>query len=451
MVEKLTIREILRALGGTGEVGSIPPETPYQGVSTDSREDCSGRLFVALRGERFDGHRFISQAMEKGALFAITEEAVEYPHIMVKNTLNALHQIAALVRNRFKGTVVAITGTNGKTTTKEMLRAILEGKHRVHCNPGNLNNLIGMPLTLANTPADAETLVLEMGTNQPGELTVLSTLARHQVAVITTIGQGHLGPLGGCEGVRKAKMEVLKGVVEKGFLVTNADNPQCPEIPFHNKLTFGLKQGDLRAKVMEHTCDGSRFLVTYQREEAEAEIYLPGTHHVYNALAAIGAAMLASGIGLEEATAGLKNFKPVWGRCMWESVNGVKIINDAYNSNPDSLTAALKTLTSLPANRHIAVVGDMLELGEYSKEAHRQLGRVASEVGLDLLCTYGELAALMGEEAASKGVMVESFSSHGELAQHLKRWLQEGDMVLVKGSRGMEMERVIALLRGKDR
>ncbi len=443
--------EIVNRLGGKGETGGLPLDTPYIGVSTDSREDCSGKIFVALRGDRFDGHRFIPQAMEKGALLAISEERVEYPHILVKDSLNALHQTAALVRERFKGTVVAITGTNGKTTTKEMLRSILRRRHKVHCNPGNLNNLIGMPLTLANTPLDTEILVLEMGTNQPGELTTLSLVARPQVAVITTIGQGHLGPLGGCEGVRRAKMEILKGVENNGSLVTNADNPHCRGIPFQNKLTFGLKQGDLRGRALEHTCEGSRFIVEYGEEQAEAEIHLPGIHHLYNALAAIGAAMLASGMGLEEATRGLRNFRPAWGRCMWESVGGTRVINDAYNSNPDSLSAALRTLAGLPARRRIAVVGDMLELGEYSEKAHREMGAVAGEVKLDLLCTYGEFAALMGEEAAARGVKVERFSSHKDLARYLNEWLQEGDMVLVKGSRGMEMEKVIELLKGEER
>ncbi len=425
-------------------------ETTYQGVSTDSRGDCQGKVFIALKGERFDGHRFVDQAMEKGAVLAVTSRPVDHPHILVDNTLCALHQIAALVRSRLSCKVVAITGSNGKTTTKEMLKAILSTGMKVHTNPGNLNNLVGMPLTLANPPADTEALVLEMGTNQPGELTILSQIARPHVAVITTIGQGHLGPLGGPEGVKQAKMEILKGVEQDGWLVTNAENPRCREIAFEKKLTFGLREGDIRAEVLEQTPQGSRFFVCRGEERALTEIGVPGTHHIYNALAAIGAATLVWPVGLKEIVKGLTSFSPPWGRCSWEYVNGVMVMNDAYNSNPDSLEAALRTIASMGAGSRVAVVGDMLELGEYEREAHRRAGRLVAELGIDLLCTYGDLAAVACEEAKRQGVKAMSFNSHGELADFLRGWLKEGDVVLVKGSRGMEMEKVIDELKKEE-
>ncbi len=449
MGEHLTIEKVFNALGGKGNLGNLSPSIPYKGVTIDSREECRGRIFVALKGERSDGHDFIPHAIAKGAVLAISERPVDAPHIEVESSLEALHRLAALVRANFEGRVVAITGTNGKTTTKEMLSCILRSRFKVHSNQGNLNNLIGMPLTLANTPEDAEILVLEMGTNQEGELTTLSHLGRPQVAVITTIGQGHLGPLGGPQGVKRAKMEILKGIEPGGWLVTNGDNPLCREIPFPQKLTFGLSGGEVRAKVVEQNLEGSRFVVNLKGEETEVELRIPGLHHVYNALASIATAHLVSGLAPRDMAHALRGFTPAWGRCLREEVKGVTVINDAYNSNPDSLAAALKTLATATGGRRVAVVGDMLELGEYAQEAHRQAGRLAAELGIDLLCTYGELASLAAEEASKGGIDARSFTSHREIAELLSSWLKPGDLVLVKGSRGMRMERVIEMMKGE--
>ncbi len=449
MEGSLTIEGLFKALGGRGELHGLSPNTPFAGVTTDSRGPCKGKVFVALKGEKFNGHRFIHQALEKGAILAISEHPVDAPHLLVNDTLHALHQIATLVRERFSGKVVAITGTNGKTTTKEMLSCILKGHFKVHQNPGNLNNLIGMPLTLANTPPGTEVIVLEMGTNQIGEIATLSQIGRPHVAVITTIGQGHLGPLGGLCGVRMAKMEILKGIEKGGWLVTNADNPQCAGIEFGNRLTFGIEGGEVRAEVLSQGLEGTLFSVSHGGESVKARLKIPGRHHIYNALAAMASAILATGMGLQEAVRGIEDFSPAWGRCACETLKEITILNDAYNSNPDSLAAALHTLASSKANRRVAVIGDMLELGEYAEEAHRQAGRLAAELRIEMLCTYGELARMACQEASRMGMYACSFDSHAEVAEHLSTLLKPGDTVLVKGSRGMRMEEVIRLLKEK--
>ena len=206
----------------------------------------------------------------------------------------------------------------------------------------------------------------------------------------------------------------------------------------------------MRGRLLEQGLEGTRFLVAHGGKETEAWVGVPGAHHVYNALAAIASAWLVTGWELARLARGLEGFSPAWGRCAWEEVRGVAIINDAYNSNPDSLTAALRTLASSKANRRVAVIGDMLELGEYAEEAHAGIGELVADLGIDLLCTYGEMAALTCQEATKAGIEALSFNSHQEIAEHLSSWLQPGDLVLVKGSRGMRMENVIEHLKGEN-
>ncbi len=439
----MTLGSLLQGLGGT-YLGPYPLlDLHYEGVSIDSRGECRGRVFWALKGERFDGHDFAIEAWRRGSPLAVVEREMALPCLVVSNTLEALQKMASFLLDVWAPQVVAITGSSGKTTTKELVAHLLGGMYRVHKTIKNYNNLVGLPYTVANMPKETQVLVLEMGTNSPGEISRLSCLVRPHVGVLTNVGRAHLGPLGGVDGVKKAKGELLDGLRGDGLLVYNADDPFSRELAkgFPRTFTFGLKGGDIRGGDVGIFQKGeawfTSFSITGPWGKLDALLPLLGVHHVLNALAAVAVAFQL-GVEPRDILHLLAHFQGVQGRMGIKMWRGVLILDDTYNANPDSTWWALKTLVSLPAKRRFVLMGSMLELGKESAYWHRWVGEEARLLGVDWLGTLGDGAREMG------GVC--HFTDHQEAAHTLASLLKEGDALLVKGSRGLRMEKVLEAL-----
>lgn len=425
-------------------------------VSTDSRSVRPGDVFFALKGDNFDGHKFVGEAFQKGAAAAVVEYASGFAPprgrsvILVPSTLWALGDLASAWRMSFPSLkLAAITGSNGKTTTKEMSAAIVSLKFNTHKNTGNFNNLIGLPLTLLELNNSYERAVVELGMNDFGEIKRLAEISRPDVGTITNIGRAHLEKLGGLNGVARAKGELVERFGPDNVFVVNLDDPRVEEIASRTdskKLTYGIKneKASLRAKdITQDGTAGIRFVMSLMGKDMPVRINGIGLHNVMNALCAAGIGY-SLGCGPDEIKAGLEGFKP--GKMRLEvlrSPAGFGIINDTYNANPDSIRSAVNELVTLAgAGRSIAVIGDMLELGEASRSEHRALGEYISQAGVDLLVAYGNFGTDV-VEGGGKGVHAKT---HADAARAVAEAAREGDVVLVKGSRGMRMEEVTKLL-----
>lgn len=453
-----TLQEMADATGGL--VSGDPAGTAV-GVSTDSRRVAPGELFVALRGERFDGHAFVETAAAGGIrLFLVDRRGVaEHPlpadcsAVVVPDTLKALGDLAAWHRRRFRLDVVAVTGSNGKTTTKEMLSRILAQTGPGLKTEGNLNNLIGLPLTLLRLTGRERWAVLELGMSDFGEIDRLAEIAGPGVGIITNAFPAHLETLLSVEGVARAKGELFLRLPPGGFAIYNVDDPlvsRCPAPSSVTRLTFGLRGAEVSsASIKSLGKKGESFTLRLPAEEQPVKLRAFGRHNVYNALAAAAAAH-ALGISGELIRTGLEEFTPYDKRFQLEEIAGVTLIDDSYNANPASMTAALSTLNEVrDGGRTAAALGDMLELGEGSEEAHRALGRFAAGC-LDRLFLLGEMAPRVADGALAAGLAPENVRvarDHDELSRELSAWLRPGDCVLFKGSRGMRMELVARKVR----
>jgi UDP-N-acetylmuramoyl-tripeptide--D-alanyl-D-alanine ligase len=431
-----------------------------KGVSIDSRNIKEGDLFVALRGDRFDGHDFVPEAIKKGAWGALVERsALESRYdslgglkniVPVEDTLFALQEMSHMHRKKYPIPIVGITGSNGKTTTKEMVAGILKQKGPVLKNEGNLNNHIGVPLTLLKLDARHRAAAVEMGMSAPGEIDLLARLVYPDVAVITNIGPAHLEFLGSLDMVAEAKAELLANLKADGTAVLNADDRYYETLrkKFNGRvLSFGIdKRADVGASDILQGKDYTDF--TLQGEGASARVRLRalGRHNLYNALAA-GAAAIAAGMTIEAVKSGLDDFEPVSMRSEVKVVQGRTLLADYYNANPGSVKAALETLVTLRRGaKSIAVLGDMLELGPAGAEEHRKIGRTAARLGVHAVIALGSLSKHILEGAAEAGMPQEnlfSAASHEQAAELLRSQSQNGDAVLIKGSRGMKMEKIL--------
>lgn len=432
------------------KAGLHGPNTVFKGCVTDSRQVQTGQLYVALRGERFDGHEFCAEAESKGAAALLVEEEVKsrLPQLRVGDSRKALGQLAALWRKRFHIPVIAITGSNGKTTVKEMLKSILGQSGEVLATQGNLNNDIGLPLTLFNLNSNHRYAVLEMGANHPGEIAYLSAIARPAIAAITQCAPAHLEGFEDEEGVARAKGEIFSALDIDGTAIINRDdayagfwvNRAQPRriIDFSLALKAAVSAGDI-----EVTADGQSFTLYSEADPCSIQLPLSGRHNISNALAAAACA-LAAGCSVKDVVTGLEGVSPVPGRLQAQTgIRGIHLIDDSYNANPASVLAAIKVLQDCPAPRWL-VLGDMLELGEEAKDYHSRIGVAAREAGIEHLLCFGPL---------SKNSM-EAFGQHGRhfvdisrLLMILEAEVQSGASVLVKGSRGMHMERAVAVLQ----
>lgn len=556
----LKCEEILKAASGRlvrGDSGTV-----FTGVSTDSRKTAHGDLFVPIKGERFDGHDFIDDAFKAGARGSLTHKEIARENggvitggviIEVDNTLRALGAIAGYYRSKFDLPVVAVTGSVGKTSTKDMIACVLSEKFKVLRTEGNFNNEIGLPLTLLNLDRSHTAAVVEMGMNQPNEISRLTRIARPRLAVITNIGSSHIGKLGSKENILKAKLEILEGLAGDGTVILNADDgllaPLHGKLPFRtvmygiagngvisskttvdgatgsgktgdrvtgdgmggngmtggeatgdrttgggptgggptgggtagngvvcggragggtasngtpgNRMTGGEATGD-RATGGGPTGGGTTGSVNYiaydvrigergtcfktrlKGTEYEIVLNVPGIHNVSNAMAAIA---VGAELGLEPGSIveGISHFKPEKLRLNFIECGGIMIINDAYNASPESMKAAIGVLKEMKASRRIAVLGDMLELGQWAPGAHFEVGKIAAGAGIDYIIAVGSNAADIAEGAAAAGASAGTyvFDDAEKAAEFVIELVKEGDGILVKGSRGMRMERIV--------
>lgn len=456
-MQKLTCREILEATGG--KLISGDDSKVFLHISTDSRKIADGDLFIPIVGEKFDGHVFINSALEQGAAGAITQKVIEVsvnkPLILVDDTLKALQKIASYYRSRFSIPFVGITGSVGKTSTKDMIASVLDQKYRVLKTQGNFNNEIGLPLTIFNLESIHEAAVIEMGMSGFGEISRLTAIACPDVAVITNIGLSHIEKLGSRNNILKAKLEILEGLDEDGLVVLNGDDDllstQIGKLGYRT-VSYGLSENnDYQARNVENLGEeGTTFIIELSGNSYVIHVPVPGIHNVYNALAAIAVA-IELGVTIEKAVEGIKEFCPGNMRLNIINHNGIKIINDAYNASPNSMEAAINVLFDIKQQgRTVAVLGDMLEMGDWAPEAHRGVGKYARDKGIDYIITVGKAAADIANGALKAGATEESinvFDSNEKAVEFLKSFLKQDDTVLVKGSRGMKMEQIVEALQ----
>lgn len=424
-------------------------------VVIDSRAVAPGDLFVALRGEQHDGHSYVAQARSAGAVGALVSEwvDVELPQLRVPDTLAALQRTAALWRSRFALPVVAVTGSNGKTTTKQMLAAVFAARGPVLATRGNLNNHIGVPLTLLSLRGEHRTAVVEMGANHLGEIALLADLARPDVGVVTQAGDAHLEGFGSREGVARGKGELF-AAIDGGVAVINADDTYAPlwrQLAARaSVLTFGMSaSADVSAQQLQFepldNAVGSRFVLRTPAGNASVRLPMPGRHNVMNALAA-AACGVALGLEPDVIAAGLARVEGAQGRLSWQTTGeGARVLDDSYNANPTSLRAGLELLAGLPGRR-LLVLGGMAELGADAPRLHFEAGTSARTLGIDGLYGLGPLAA---EAARGFGAGAQVFEDVAALVEALRPQLDSKTVVLVKGSRSARMERVVEALTGR--
>jgi UDP-N-acetylmuramoyl-tripeptide--D-alanyl-D-alanine ligase len=433
-------------------MGALAPDA-LTGVSTDTRSLRSGELFVALRGDVFDGHEFVSTAFSKGALAVLVDQRYiaqqTYPpgaYIIVEDTLKAYQLMARFYRKKLAPTVVALTGSAGKTTCKEFIYAALSEKYSVHKSQKSFNNHVGVPATLLELTRQHEILVTELGTSHFGEISNLSFLVEPDICLLLNIGYAHLEFLNDLDGVAKAKMEIFDHAAADNIAIYNADDALLARqrYPSAQQMTFAIHNAaDVRAENL--TCDGdARYAFTVQG--TYFQLAIPGRHNVYNALAAIAVGLQFS-VPLERIAVAFERVTSVEHRMRVLHRQNMIIIDDAYNANPGSCAAALATLADFQTGeggRRIAVLGDMLELGEYAKREHEKLAAAALQNDIDALFLYGDAAEATAQRAKQLPfTYVRHFKTQSDLAAELTGFVVPGDVILVKGSRGMHMENVL--------
>lgn len=446
------VDEIGRVTGGSiaNRAGS-----DFTGVATDSRTIRAGNLFVAIAGERFDGHNFIEQAVLNGAAgVLISRTGLNSPAnvsvIAVPDTLKAYQAIAAWHRAKFTIPLVAVTGSNGKTTTKDFTAAVLASRFSVLKTQANYNNEIGLPFTLLQLASGHQAAVVEMGMRGLGEIRELAFLARPTIGIVTNVGETHLELLGSLDNIAAAKAELVEAIPADGVVILNADNDYVRAMQSKSAarvVFYGIQHPcQVRAANIISKGGGTVFDCVCAQTGFTVEIPAVGRHNVYNALAAI-AAGLELGLSTAEIKAGLTLFTPGAMRLSMEKLGKYHIINDAYNASPMSMAAAIDTLKEVAPGRRIAVLGDMLELGAIAVDAHCEAGRKLAESGVDIVVTIGPLAAHIAQTARLHGVAAARVcDSHQQAAEYLRAILKPEDTILLKGSRGMKMEKILEKL-----
>jgi len=451
----LTLSQIAQFAGGSLSAGDA--RVVIKKVSTDSRTLKPGELFVALRGENFDGHNFIESAAKAGATGAIVEStwnrkiSHNFALIQTKDTLQAYQQLAANYRKSLALKVVAITGSNGKTSTKDFTAAVLARRFRVTKTEGNFNNHVGLPRTILEATSRDEIGVWEIGMNHPGEIAALAKLAAPDVAIITNIGVAHIEFIGSREKIAEEKGALAEAVGTEGTVILNSDDSFSRSIALRARgkvVLAGTSAGTIRASEINQTESGTDFTITEGAHRCRALVYVPGVHMVQNALLAVAAGRVF-GVSLEDCAAGLAAAPLAKARLQIKQIGGVEFIDDSYNANPDSMKAALRTLAELPADgKRIAVLGEMRELGDELERGHREVGETAATLKIDQLIAIGDVAAAIADAAKHAGLEKTAIvASTSEAAELLSEIAAPGDLVLVKGSRLARTERVIEAFR----
>ena len=426
-------------------------------ICTDSRALKRGNLFAAIRGDNFDGHDFLAEAARLGAAGALVEKIVaglppSFALIQVADTIRALQSLATAYRATLPLKAVCITGSNGKTSTKDLTASILAQRFNVTKTAGNLNNHLGVPLTLLRANSAHEAGVFEIGMNHPGEIAPLAAMVRPDIAIITNVGIAHIEFMGTREAIAIEKGMLAEAVGENGTVILNADDDFTPSIASRTRarvMTAGLAGGDVRATDLEQLSVGIKFRLHATGQCVEAELPVPGEHMVRNALLACAAGIVL-GLTLDECARGLRDLQLTAGRLTQTTVAGIHLIDDTYNANPDSMSAALVTLARLPVTgRRIAVLGRMGELGRESERGHRSVGEVAGREKIPCVITVGGEAGWIADSAEENGVpTVLRTADADEAARVLREFAKPGDAVLVKGSRSARLERIVRAMEG---
>jgi len=461
---QIALNELSKVVKGELITGPHSGEQMIRGISTDSREIAKDNLFVAIPGERFDGHRFIEESAERGAKAAMVardkKQMIDQKLfqkislILVEDTRRALGELASWYRRKFDIPAVAVTGTNGKTTTKDMIAEVLSSRFRVLKSPRSYNNLVGVPLTLFQLNSDSEVLVVELGMSGPGEIGLLTRVSRPTMGVITNIGPAHLESMQSVEKIAQAKFELPENMSSPRTLILNADDRiLMKRMEMGEKdervISFGIrKRADFIADEIGVNEEG--YVNFRVNGKVPIQLKLLGEHNIYNALAAFAVGVLF-GIDHRKIKRKLEGYSPPELRMELVRIGDIKVINDSYNANPVSMEKALETLKNLKSRgRKVAVLGDMLELGEKAKEFHLQVGKKAASTGVDLLILVGELARFIGEGAEQAGMNpgdILVFENNQKVSHYLLDNLKGGDVVLVKGSRKMKTEEVVLALK----
>ena len=440
----MSLSEAAQALSCT----YVGDDVVLQGVNTDTRSLAGGELYIALRGPNYDGHDFVSQAASKGAMAVMVDHDMQLtvPQLIVSDTRIGMGQLARAWREKFSIPLLAVTGSNGKTTVKEMLASILAGLGEVHATRGNLNNDIGVPLTLFKLGEQHKSAVIEMGANHAGEIAYLVGIAKPDVAIITNAAAAHLEGFGSLEGVARAKGEIYAGLSKDGIAIVNADDRFAPLwreiINTRQKIEFGLQNDCDVSAEFKPTVNGNEVAINAMGSAIKFRLGLLGRHNVMNALAAAAATLAVKApVGLIQQ--GLEKMQAVPGRLQIKpGVNDSRIIDDTYNANPASVKAAITVLSDFPGD-HFLALGDMGELGSGEEELHRQVGLEARQSGVHRLYTIGELARHAANEF---GEQAFAFDAHDAMLAALHKDLHKEATLLVKGSRRMHMEHVVEAL-----
>lgn len=448
-MQEMTISQITKAVKGQLLCGK--EEAVVHAVTTDSRQAASQTLFIPIIGERFDGHDFIENVWKQGGSAVLTQKEIPLPAegavIRVENTFEALADLAGAYKKQYPVPTVAVTGSVGKTTTKDMLASVLGKKYCALKTQGNFNNEIGVPLTIFRLEKEHQAAVIEMGMSGFGEIRKLASVAQPDVAVITNIGMSHIEKLGSQEGIFKAKMEVAEQFGPDQILIVNGDDSFLSATKGKGKykvLYYGIHnpENDVSAKnIINAGIEGVRFTACVEGKEYPVVVPVAGEHNVYNALSAICVGRCFQ-IPMEQILQGIADFELTAMRMSVEEKHGITVINDCYNASPDSVRAALAVLEGAPGRRKVAVLGDILEMGSFAREAHQQLGKSVAEKKVDVLITAGENASHLAKAAEEEGVTVYAFQTTEEACAFVKTQVKRGDAVLIKASRGMKFETI---------
>jgi len=457
-VEKITIREILTATGG--KLLSGTENMIINKITTDSRQAEKGALFIALKGDNFDGNDFAEKFLQGGEAVVVEKNISPVNGksvILVDDTKKALSDIARYYRNKFNIPVVGVTGSVGKTSTKDMLASVLSQKFNTLKTQGNFNNEIGLPLTVFNLSKENEIAVLEMGMNNFREISRLTHIAQPSIAVITNIGTAHIGNLGSQQNILKAKLEILEKLTPNGIVVLNGDDKILyslkGKLP-HTVIYYGIDnlKADIVATNIILGADKSKFKVKINGKIYPFEVNVIGQHHIYNALAAIIVG-LQQKVEIEKIIKGVAEFSSGSMRQSIVKLDGITLIEDCYNASAASMEAALKVLSQIGgANRTIAVLGDILEQGDYSEKAHREVGLAVAEFEINKLITVGKDSKYIASEAQKRGITdILSFDNNKQATEYLIGEVKKYDTVLFKASRGMKLEEISDKLKEMSR